>query len=158
MTHTMETNAENKYLANDITPVYPVHPGGILGEELKARGISQKKFAEEVGLQATHLSALIHGTRNFTEAVATKIAAGLEGIPAEMWIKLQERYNADVLRKKVNTSRLVSGYDSTQMLQPAFLADPDVPCEGYIQVTLRIPVSDKPLLDLLVNRFGWKYC
>ena len=52
MIHIMGTNAENKFLVNDITPAFPVHPGSILGEELKARGISQKLFAESVGLQA----------------------------------------------------------------------------------------------------------
>ena len=83
------------YLVNDITPAYPEHPGGILGEELKARGISQKKFAEQIGLQATHLSALIHGTRNFTPAVAAKIESGLDGISADLWMKLQEQYNKE---------------------------------------------------------------
>ena len=151
----METNADKKYLANDVTPAIPVHPGGILGEELKARGISQKKFAEAVDMQASHLSALIHGTRNFTLAVATKIASGLEGIPAEVWMKLQEGYNADVLRKRANTSMLVAGY-AAPTLQPAYLAEPDSPSEDHFQVTLSIPKSDKALLDTLVTRLGWR--
>ena len=144
------------YLANDATPAYPVHPGEILGEELKARGISQKKFAAAVGLQASHLSALIHGTRNFTLAVATKIASGLEGIPAELWMKLQEGYHADVLRKRANTSKLVSGY-AAPTLQPAYLAEPESPGDGHLQVTLSIPESDKILLESLVTRLGWKF-
>ena len=100
----METNSEKKYLVNGITPVFPVHPGSILGEELKARGLSQKQFAEAVGMQATHLSALIHGTRTFTAAVAEKIASGLEGISADFWIKCQERYNIDNQRKRISTT------------------------------------------------------
>ena len=95
----METNTERMYLVNDITPAFPEHPGGILGEELKARGISQKKFAEQIGLQATHLSALIHGTRNFTPAVAAKIESGLDGISADLWMKLQE--HIQVIPKKM---------------------------------------------------------
>ena len=151
----METKNEKWYVANDVTPAIPVHPGGILGEELKARGISQKKFAETIGMQASHLSALIHGTRNFTRAVATKIASGLEGIPAELWMKLQEGYNTDVLRKRANTSMLVTGY-SAPPLQPAYLADPNVPSYGSIQVTLSIPESDKALLESLASRLGWR--
>ena len=151
----METKNKNWYVANDVTPAIPVHPGGILGEELKARGISQKKFAEAVGMQASHLSALIHGTRNFTLAVAKKIASGLEGIPAELWMKLQEHYNADVLRKRANTSMLVAGY-AAPTLQPAYLAEPESPEDGFLQVTLSIPESDKALLESLSSRLGWR--
>lgn len=153
----METNADNMFLVNDMTPAFPVHPGSVLGEELKARGISQKKFAESVGLQATHLSALIHGTRSFTAAVAEKIASGLESISSEFWIKMQERYNIDIQRKKINTSRLVSGYNnpSNFQIQPAYLAEPKTPYNGKIQVNLIIPESDRELLEILANRLGW---
>ena len=152
----MGTNTNEKYLANHITPAHPVHPGEILGEELKSRGISQKKFAERVGLQATHLSALIHGTRNFTAAVADKIAAGLDGITADIWIKLQERYNRDVQRKRIDTSRLVAGYSSSGYDgQPVYLAEPQVPYGGKLQIRMTIPESDQELLETLASRFGW---
>ena len=152
----METNTEKKFLANDITPVLPVHPGSILSEELKARGISQKTFAERIGLQATHLSALIHGTRSFTAAVAEKIASGLEGISAEFWIKAQERYNVDKKRKSINTSKLVSGYNHPgYQIQPAYLAEPQTAYNGNLQVILTIPEADKELLETLASRFGW---
>ncbi|MBO4571933.1 MAG: HigA family addiction module antidote protein [Bacteroidales bacterium] len=145
------------YLANDITPACPEHPGGILGEELKARGISQKKFAEQIGMQATHLSALIHGTRNFTPAVAAKIESGLEGISAAIWMKMQEQYNKDTRRRRVDTSKLVSGYSpSTHKVQPA-LADTHISYGGSIQIVLTIPESDKALLENLAERLHWKY-
>ena len=146
----METNNDKLYSASDATPAYPIHPGGILGEELKARGISQKQFAETIGLQATHLSALIHGSRNFTPAVAAKIESGLEGIPAALWMKLQENYNLDVQRKRLNPARLVTGYNPAQFdVQPTCLADPRSPYGGRIQVTLTIPESDRELLEKL---------
>ena len=151
----MGTNIKKKYLANHVTPAYPVHPGGILGEELKARGISQKKFAESVGLQATHLSALIHGTRNFTANVAEKIASGLEGITADIWMKLQERYNIDVQRKRIDTSRLVAGYSAGYDVQPAYIAEPQVSYNGKLEVKMTIPEADMELLDTLAGRFGW---
>ena len=113
----METNTERMYLVNDITPAFPEHPGGILGEELKARGISQKKFAEQIGLQATHLSALIHGTRNFTPAVAAKIESGLDGISADLWMKLQEQYpNNPLYKKRVEDQQ----YNNRQLLLKMF--------------------------------------
>ena len=153
----METNTDKRFRANDATPAYPVHPGGILGEELKARGISQKQFAETVGLQATHLSALIHGTRNFTPSVAAKIESGLEGIPAALWMKLQESYNLDVQRKRINPSRLVTGYNPAQFnSQTAHLSEPQSPYGKKRQVTLTIPESDLDLLVSLATRLGWQ--
>ncbi|MBR5042138.1 MAG: HigA family addiction module antidote protein [Bacteroidales bacterium] len=152
----METNTEIKYLANDYTPAFPVHPGSILGEELKARGINQKKFADAVGLQATHLSALIHGKRNFTPPVASKIASGLNEIPAEIWMKLQKRYNIDIQRKSAHTSKLVFGYNQMNNdIQPACLAEPQSPFGGKLQLTLTIRKSDKALLESLAARMGW---
>lgn len=152
----METNNDKLYSASDATPAYPIHPGGILGEELKARGISQKQFAETIGLQATHLSALIHGSRNFTPAVAAKIESGLDGISAAFWMKLQESYNIDVQRKRINVSRLVSGYNPAQHeVQPACLAEPQASYGGKMQVTLTILESDGELLEKLAARFGW---
>ncbi len=38
-----------------LTPFKPTHPGEILREELRERGIRQKDFAEQIGMQATHL-------------------------------------------------------------------------------------------------------
>ena len=152
----METNTERMYLVNDITPAFPEHPGGILGEELKARGISQKKFAEQIGLQATHLSALIHGTRNFTPAVAAKIESGLDGISADLWMKLQEQYNKDTRRRRADTSKLVSGYNpASYEVQPA-LSEPLSSYVNSIQVILTIPESDKELLENLAERLNWK--
>ena len=152
----METNTENKFLVNGITPAFPVHPGSILGEELKARGISQKAFAEMIGLQATHLSALIHGTRNFTAAVAERIASGLEGISADFWVKSQERYNIDKQRNSINAPKVVSGYNNPgYQLQPAYMAQPQSAYSGTLKVVLTIPESDKELLYSLANRFGW---
>ena len=158
MIRTMETNTEKQYLVNGVAPAFPVHPGSILGEELKARGISQKKFAETVGMQATHLSALIHGTRSFTAAVTEKIASGLEGISAEFWMKSQERYNRDVQRRRMSTSQMVSGYIPTGcQVQPAYLAQPQALYDGSVIVRLTIPEADRELLESLARRFGWSY-
>ena len=150
----MGTRNENMTVINDVTPFAPVHPGSILGEELKARGISQKEFAKTIGLQATHLSALIHGARNITPAVAAKLESGLEGIPAEMWLRLQDQYNVDVQRKRLRPSTLVSGYSANKT--PAMvLAEPDSTPAGKLQVRITIPCSDKELLFSLASRFGW---
>lgn len=151
----METNKEGFYPINGLTPFKSVHPGEILGEELKARGISQKVFAEKIGIQATHLSALIHGTRSITSAVASKLESGLEGISADTWLRLQQEYTVNVQRSKVNTSRLVSGYGFNRAPEPIpVLAEPEVPY-GSQQVSLTIPKADIKILEDLSHRLGW---
>lgn len=148
----METNNNHLYSANELNSFEPVHPGGILSEELKARGISQKEFAQRIGIQATHLSAIIHEKRNITPAVAAKIESGLEGIPADMWTKLQDQYNIDTQRKKVNRSRLVSGYAQIDFKPASMLAEPG---NDETSITLIIPKKDKKLMESLANRMGW---
>ena len=45
-----------------VTGFRAVHPGAILCEELKERGIKQKELAERIGIQASHLNEIIKGT------------------------------------------------------------------------------------------------
>jgi addiction module HigA family antidote len=100
-----------------IHPSNPVHPGTILKEELKARGIRQKVFAAAIGMQPTHLNALLQGGRNITAQLALRLEAALK-IPAATWMRLQENYNLN----RIRTSELVDGY-SPKNLDEYALAD-----------------------------------
>lgn len=155
----MGTKNEKMYSVNGLMPAIDVHPGEILGEELKARGISQKEFAEKASMQQTHLSALIHGVRNITPAVAAKLEAALEGISADFWMGMQEDYNRNRQRRKLRTSHLVDGYGSPAHSPSFALADSaePVPYAGKITVSITIPEEDKNLFFMLCDRFGWKY-
>ena len=155
----METRHDGFVLLDDnMIPAYPVHPGSILGEELKARGILQKDFAAQIGMQASHLSALINGARNFTPAIADKIAVGLDDIPASFWVGLQEQYNRHInLKKKQNLSRLVAGYAQSMEPEPvAVLASPSAEYGSKVNYEITIPLKDKDLLEALSKRMGWK--
>lgn len=73
----------------------PIHPGEILWEEfLKPLKISQGKFTEHLGGTWTQpkLSAIIHGRRAITEAIALDLADAL-GTSPEFWINLQKDVN-----------------------------------------------------------------
>lgn len=152
----METSNEKMWDSRAINPVITIHPGEVLGEELKSRGISQKEFAESVGMQATHLSALIHGMRNITPALAAKLEKGLPGITASFWLGMQAQYNLDLSRKKLNTSAVVTGYGAhgETNMAPA-LADPGAIYGEKCQITLSIPQKDINLLKDLTQKFNW---
>ena len=71
-------------------------------------------------------------------------------------MKLQERYNVAIQRKKVTTSMLVSGYHPAPLdIQTACMSQPKASYGGTMQITLTIPESDKALLETLAGRLGW---
>lgn len=82
----------------DLTPSVIIHPGEILGDELKARGIKQKDFAEIIGVTGTWLNLLIHGSRIMNTRIAYLVATGL-GMDVKLWLNLQRNYEVDCLKK-----------------------------------------------------------
>lgn len=106
---------------NDIRPFKPVHPGSILREELKERGIKQKDFAQSIGMRPTHLNALLHGARRITPQLAIRLEKALN-IPAQSWMNLQDNYTLDTMRPALT----VEGYEEEAQLNLAgVLSEPD---------------------------------
>ena len=79
-------------IANNLEPANPTHPGEALKEELECRGISQRKFAAQIGVQYTMLNEILNSKRPVNVQFAMLVEAAL-GIDAELWIKMQTRYN-----------------------------------------------------------------
>lgn len=80
---------------NDNTvPARATHPGEILREELRERGIKQKDFAQMIGVASSHLNEFIKGKRDISDSLAMKLEVQL-GIPYTVWINLQSNYNYD---------------------------------------------------------------
>lgn len=80
--------------SNNPVPVRAIHPGEILREELKERGLRQNYFAQQIGVQPTHLNAFINGKRNLNEDLAMKLEEYLK-IPFKVWMNLQNSYAYD---------------------------------------------------------------
>ena len=57
-------------MIEQITPYKATHPGEVLLDELKARDLSQKEFAAEIGVQPTMLNEIIRGKRPVTADIA----------------------------------------------------------------------------------------
>ncbi len=77
-----------------LVPARATHPGEVLREELRERGIKQKDFARAIGMQATHLSEFIRGKRNMSVSLAMRLEAQL-GIPYKTWMELHYGYMYD---------------------------------------------------------------
>lgn len=78
----------------DLTPFIATHPGEIIRDELKERGMTQKQLSEQTGIKTSVLSETINGKRSVSMNVAIALEKAL-GIPAEIWMNLQNQYDLD---------------------------------------------------------------
>lgn len=113
----------------EMTPFIATHPGEMIKDELKERGMTQKQLAAETGIKPSVLSETINGKRGVSLNVAVALEKTL-GIPAEIWMNLQTQYDLDT----------------------ANIADRDNQLET---IAVTIPVRDRNLLKELVRKFGW---
>ena len=76
-------------------PFIVTHPGELIKDEIKSRGLTQKRLSEMSGILPSVLSETIKGRRSISMAVALALEKSL-GIPAEMWLSLQSQYDLDM--------------------------------------------------------------
>ncbi|WP_316828730.1 HigA family addiction module antitoxin [Pedobacter miscanthi] len=69
-----------------------IHPGEILLDEIEAREIIKKEFAEQIGIFPNNLSLIFAGKRDISAALAIKIGKAL-GTGGEMWHNMQSAYD-----------------------------------------------------------------
>lgn len=124
------------------------HPGYVLRNALEARGVKQKDFARELGVQPSHLSEFIKGKRRATEAFAAKLESAL-GIAASQWLDMQSEYDCEAIRAKVRDKEnhaaglALAEYDAVFKMSAVFkyvgLAAAS-PCEklAFCKSTLRL--------------------
>lgn len=79
-------------IANNLTPAMEVHPGEIIRDELKFRGISQRKLARTINVSPTIINELLQGKRQLNVELALLVCAALD-IDAEPLMELQTKYN-----------------------------------------------------------------
>lgn len=64
-------------MRSEIDILKGTHPGAIIGGDLRYRKISQKAFADTIGVKPQALNAVITGRRNLTTEMALKIEQAL---------------------------------------------------------------------------------
>lgn len=84
---------------NELTPIIATHPGEVLKDELEARGIKQKDFANELDIAVTQLNEIIKGKRSITPDFAVLLET-LLGIDAKFWVNMQANFNLDQAKIK----------------------------------------------------------
>ena len=77
------------------------HPGEILKDEIEYRGISQRKLAEQMNMSYSVINEILNARRPLSESNALLFEAAL-GVEADTLMRLQLKYNMQVVRKDKN--------------------------------------------------------
>jgi addiction module HigA family antidote len=80
-------------------PIYPIHPGEILADELVELNTSPTELAHELHVPANRISQLVAGKRAMTADTALRLERWL-GVSAAFWMNLQKRYELDIAGEK----------------------------------------------------------
>jgi len=87
------------------------HPGDILREELKARGLSANQFALDLAVPSGRIVEILNRKRGVSADTALRLARYL-GTSAQVWMNLQARYDLAVAEQE-------SGKKIYQRIKPA---------------------------------------
>ena len=76
----------------NLKPKYVTHPGEVIMDEIEYMQISQKEFAERIGVSCSQVNQILRGKRpvNTEFALLTEAATG---IPADLLLRMQTRYD-----------------------------------------------------------------
>ena len=70
----------------------PVHPGSVLADELRARGLTANALALALRVPANRISDIVRGQRSVTAETALRLGRYL-GTGAQLWVNLQAQYD-----------------------------------------------------------------
>jgi addiction module HigA family antidote len=76
-------------------PIYPIHPGTILADELAELHMSPAELARELHVPSNRIYQLIAGKRAMTADTALRLEQWL-GVEAAFWMNLQKSYELDL--------------------------------------------------------------
>jgi antitoxin HigA-1 len=75
------------------------HPGEILKDELKARGLSANRLALELGVPSGRIVDILNGKRSITADTALRLARYF-GNSAQFWMNLQTQHDLSVAEQE----------------------------------------------------------
>lgn len=91
------TGIPSDMIANNLIPYEPTHPGELIRDEIEARGLTQARLAESIGVRPSLLNEIIKGKRAVNTEISLLLEAALN-IPADMLLNLQSDYNMQVAK------------------------------------------------------------
>lgn len=148
---------------NNFVPYGATHPTELVKNELKARGISNKEFAERMGMKASNMSRFLKG-ETITSAIAIKLEQALD-IPAEFWLNLQAQYERDLMAindrdEKENEAIKIEGMLSTILNLNVLFTRLRINTSLFVQEKLRMfsDIIGTSPLDFIKQPFLQQVC
>ena len=80
----------------------PIHPGEILGDELREAGMTSRKLAKILQIPCDRLDQILAGERNLTADTALRLARYF-GTSPDFWMNLQTSYELDLARRQLGS-------------------------------------------------------
>ena len=74
-----------------------IHAGETLKELIEDRQISQAKLSKMTGFSQKHISEVVNGLASITPDFAYALEKSFEGVSANFWLNLQNRYDLELL-------------------------------------------------------------
>jgi antitoxin HigA-1 len=78
----------------------PIHPGEILGDELRELGISAAELARLIHVPPNRISQILRGRRDITADTALRLGRWF-GTGPQIWMNLQKAYELDVAQQQL---------------------------------------------------------
>ena len=129
-----------------LAPAIAIHPGEMLKDELDARKISQKDFAELTGIPATQLNEIIKGKRGIYADTAILIGKALK-MDAALWTNMQMNFELDQASINEKTQIRLAAINIWQMIED-YIPVKFFKKEGFI---VGNPVNDIPVVKAIYN-------
>ena len=76
----------------------PIHPGEVLGDELKEIGMSASELARQINVPQNRISQIIAGKRSITGDTALRLGHWFRNSP-QFWLNLQASHDLRVARQ-----------------------------------------------------------
>lgn len=78
----------------------PIHPGEVLGDELREVGISHESLARDIDVSGSTVSRIVAGKQAITADMALRLAHWF-GTSPRFWTNLQAQYDLRVAESKI---------------------------------------------------------
>ena len=76
-----------------------VHPGRVLEDELRERGIAQAALARHIGVLPRTINEICRGKRGLSAEMAVKLSMALGASP-QFWLNLQKNWELSLVKRK----------------------------------------------------------
>ena len=81
----------------------PIHPGEILGDELRELGVAHEGLGRDLGVSGSTINRIVTGKQAITAEMALRLGHWF-GTTPRFWINLQAQYDLRVAEGKIGES------------------------------------------------------